>query len=498
VAGSLIDQAGMDAYEREVLEKALRFYEAVALPQSNAPELRFEAVLASFRVAEIRRHFNELQAAEAGYKRAVAISESLAAEYPDRPEFVQEYAGSLNSLGYLYMITERPGLAEASFKQGIAIRRKLVADHPRDAAYRFGLARVQNNLGILYTRTSRRDDSESALNTASALGRELLEESPADRALRVFIVKVVMNLGNLPGRVQRSVELDAQNDKAVTTARELLKEQPQSVEFRSLLAASLRAQASYYARTGRPDRSKAANDEALTIQERLVADHPDRAEITHELGVSYYCIAHMHIFNNASKAAEDWVGRAIRVFEESLRAQPGRSDIRRLLGMSYHARAQALTDLRRSAEALPEWERAIEFTDPKSDRYLSLLASRALVRAYLGDLGSAVDEVSAVPKKGSEEGVILYNEACIFALAAAAIAKDLSRDPPGRAALAEQYAVHAIKSLAESRRAGFFEEPINAPLIRSDPDLDPLRSRNDFQIFLQDLTFPVDPFARPR
>jgi serine/threonine-protein kinase len=99
VADSLGDQAGMDAYQREILEKALRFYEAVALPQSNAPELRYEAVLASFRVAEIRRHFNELQVAEDSYKRAVAISESLADDYPDRPEFAQEYAGSLNSAG---------------------------------------------------------------------------------------------------------------------------------------------------------------------------------------------------------------------------------------------------------------------------------------------------------------------------------------------------------------------------------------------------------------
>jgi serine/threonine-protein kinase len=498
VAGSLIDQAGMDAYEREVLEKALQFYEAVALPQSNAPDLRFEAAEASFRVAEIRRHFNQLQSAEAGYKRAVAISESLAAEYPDRPEFAQEYAGSLNSLGYLYMITERPKEAETSFRHCIAIRQKLVAEHPRDADYRFGLGRTQNNLGILYTRTNRRDDSEASLKRASALGRELLAESPADRPLRVFIVKVVMNLGNVPGRVQRSVELDATNDEAVQIARGLVKEQPRSVEFQSLLASSLRAQGSYYARTGRPTRSKAANEEALTIQQRLVEDHPDRAEITHELGVSYYCLAHMYIFNNDSKAAEDWVGRAIGVFEESLRDQPGRSDIKRLLGMAYHARAQALTDQRRNAEALAEWERAIAFTDPASDRFLSLRASRALVRAYLGDLGRAVDEVSAVPKIGSEAGVILYNEACIFALAAAAASKDVARAAPERTALAKKYAAHAINSLIESRRAGFFMEPVNVPLIRSDPDLDPLRSRRDFQNIVRDLAFPADPFARPR
>ncbi len=36
VSESLTDQVGMDAYQREILEKALQFYEGVALPQSDA------------------------------------------------------------------------------------------------------------------------------------------------------------------------------------------------------------------------------------------------------------------------------------------------------------------------------------------------------------------------------------------------------------------------------------------------------------------------------
>jgi hypothetical protein len=38
----------------------------------------------------------------------------------------------------------------------------------------------------------------------------------------------------------------------------------------------------------------------------------------------------------------------------------------------------------------------------------------------------------------------------------------------------------------------------NVNLIRKDPDLDPLRSRPDFQALLLDLSFPADPFARLR
>jgi serine/threonine-protein kinase len=36
----------------------------------------------------------------------------------------------------------------------------------------------------------------------------------------------------------------------------------------------------------------------------------------------------------------------------------------------------------------------------------------------------------------------------------------------------------------------------NVALMQRDPDLDPLRSRPDFQLLLMDLQFPDDPFAR--
>jgi len=128
----------------------------------------------------------------------------------------------------------------------------------------------------------------------------------------------------------------------------------------------------------------------------------------------------------------------------------------------------------------------------------SLKTSRVPVRAYLGDFGRALDGVSAVSKTGSEAGVIRYNEASIFALAATATAKDAARATAERTALAEKYAAHATSALIESRRAGYFRDPGNVALIRSDPDVDVLRSRDDFQNIVFDLTFPADPFARPR
>jgi hypothetical protein len=49
-----------------------------------------------------------------------------------------------------------------------------------------------------------------------------------------------------------------------------------------------------------------------------------------------------------------------------------------------------------------------------------------------------------------------------------------------------------MTALHKARAAG---DP-NLSLIKTDADLDPIRSRPDFQLLMMDLAFPADPFDR--
>jgi tetratricopeptide (TPR) repeat protein len=273
-------------------------------------------------------------------------------------------------------------------------------------------------------------------------------------------------------------------------------DKPLSAEYRSDYAALLMSLGAHYAATDRPAQAEAANEEAIAIRRRLVEDHPDRVEFANDLGLSYYSMAYMMNWKRDHQATYDWAGRAIQFFEASLRREPRRQDLRELLGFAHHARAQALTSLRRPAEALAEWDRAIELARDGDVRIHSLRASRALVLAYQGEFHSALEEVTTIPTTGPDSGLIHYNEACLFAVAAAAEAKDVVRSPADRALLVEGYALRALASLAEARRAGYFREPSKVARMQSDKDLDPLRSRPDFQALLMDLAMPADPFTR--
>ncbi len=498
VADQLTDAAGMEPYQHEILEKAVRFYENVALPQSRSPEIRFETGRARFRVAEIRFKFSQIEQAETAYQHALAIFAPLAADYPDRPEFAQAFAGNLNSLALLYTSTGQLEQAEGAFRKAAAIRQKLIDEHPGEVAYRAGLARIENSLGVLYKRIERRVECEAALKRAEALDRKLIEGHPDDHVIRAHLARVLVNLSASLDPAIRRAEIEGAFDQAMTILRKLVVDHPRVVDYRSELAGLMMTLGAFYATTGRPDQAEAANEEAIAIRRRLVEDHPDRVDFADDLGLSYYSMSYMKQWKKDYQSAYDWASRAIQVFEGSLRREPRRDDIRELLGFAFHARAQALTDQRRGELALRDWDRAIELAGEGSKRVDGLRASRALALAYQGEIQRAMHEVSAVPRTGPDTGVVLYNEACIFALAAESAASDLVRSAEKRETLIEQYAARAMSALAEARRAGYFRDVSKVENMRSDKDVDALRSRPEFQAFLQDLVFATEPFVRER
>jgi hypothetical protein len=78
----------------------------------------------------------------------------------------------------------------------------------------------------------------------------------------------------------------------------------------------------------------------------------------------------------------------------------------------------------------------------------------------------------------------LYDLACYHAILSSA----LDRQNPGSSAAADQ----AMRRLREAVAAGYR----NIEWMRRDTDLDPLRSRLDFQLLMMDLAMPDDSFAR--
>jgi hypothetical protein len=138
-----------------------------------------------------------------------------------------------------------------------------------------------------------------------------------------------------------------------------------------------------------------------------------------------------------------------------------------------------LTALGRSREALPDWDRALEL-DTGPDRR-AILIDRAVAQAHTGQHDRAMAEVQDLAQDKARTPLDLYNLACVASLAADSARQDSRLSQPSREKLGEQNAGRAVELLKQAHAAGFFKDPAHVELLKTDKDLEPLRSRADFQ-----------------
>jgi hypothetical protein len=82
------------------------------------------------------------------------------------------------------------------------------------------------------------------------------------------------------------------------------------------------------------------------------------------------------------------------------------------------------------------------------------------------------------------QGGTLYDAACVYALAAAALGDDSQE--------AESHAAKAVALLIRAQATGFFQEAARIAHMKEDTDLDALRPREDFQRLVQELEKKID------
>jgi hypothetical protein len=177
-----------------------------------------------------------------------------------------------------------------------------------------------------------------------------------------------------------------------------------------------------------------------------------------------------------------WYERALTLARPLHQQDPQDTFARSVACDAHRGRAEALDDLKRHAEALTDWDQAIELSPPAGRP--QFLLGRARSRVLAGDTAAAVAEADALTEGPATSGPIWYDAACVYALAAAAAGEDGQR---------EAHAGRAVALLRRARAAGYFKNPARVEHLKRDADLAPLRPREDFQKFVAELETPAKP-----
>ena len=108
---------------------------------------------------------------------------------------------------------------------------------------------------------------------------------------------------------------------------------------------------------------------------------------------------------------------------------------------------------------------------------------RATTRACKGDHARATDEAEALARRDGLTNVNVYDLACHFSLSSAAAGRDETLSTADRARLKAKHAERAMEFLEKAVAMGYR----HPAAMSADPDLEPLRDRDDFRKLLADL-----------
>jgi serine/threonine-protein kinase len=475
--GNLLQARGQFKEAEDAYRQALAILETLARDFPTVPDYRRDLARSHNNLGFLLQARGQFKEAEDAYRQALAIQEKLARDSPYVPEHRRGLALSHNNLGILLKARGQFKEAEDAYRQALDIREKLARDFPSIPEHRNDLAHSHHNLGNLLQPRGQVKEAEGAYRQALAILETLARDFPTIPQYRRDLALSHSNMGNLlKGRGQLK-EAEGAYRQALAILEKLARDFPTIPNYRSDLAGSHNNLGNLLKGRGQVKEAEQAFRQALAILEKLASDFPEVLDHSIALGGGYVNTGHLARDNAQPKAALVWYAKAIPTLQAVLDKEPRQATARLFLRNAHWGRAATLTKLARHAEAVKDWDRAIELAEVRFRPQFRLKRAEAL--AHAGDHGKAFAEANKLVEGKNVPGDLLYNAACVCALASASV-----KDNP---TLKDQYAARAIELLTKAREGGYFKDPKNVAHMKKDSDLDSLRSRSDYKKLVAEL-----------
>jgi serine/threonine protein kinase/tetratricopeptide (TPR) repeat protein len=463
-----LTQANFHQLRKELLETAMPFFQKLVEQVGQDPELRAARGQAYLRLGALRGEMGDWEAARADSQQALEIFELLVAEFPALPQYRQDLAQSHYRIGFALHQLGRWAEAEAQYRQALPIREKLAADFKAVHRYRQELALSHNNLGILLADLDRMADAATQYRQALSLREKLAADSPTTAAYHRDVAGVLNNLANVLRRTGKRTEALALYGRAIRSQEQALQQDSQEATSRRFLGKHRFNLATLLAELGRSEEAETQCSEAVAIWDKLITDFPDVQHYVADRAQAYFRFGDVLRDNGRPQDALDWYARSVATLESLLAKEKRLAEARVWLRQAHEGRARALDVLRRHAEAVQDWKRALELDDGRHRRVRQL--GRAISQAHLsGDHRRALAAAAVLAKDA--DGLTLEWLARLCALASAVVKA---------ADLREQYASRAVQLLRQAAGKGHQD----GGYLKEGTDLAPLRRRADFQKLL--------------
>jgi serine/threonine protein kinase len=416
--------------------------------------------------------------AEHAYRQAVEMFDRLASEQPNVSKHREFLAQAAGDLGLLLENLGRKDEADTMFRRAITVREQLMEEQPEALKIWGALAQTWVNRGVLFHVERRMEDAMKAFQKALELlqpdpAAERTGESALPAKYQQIRVQALNNLGLLNRAEHRLPDAEKAFREALAVRQKLADTFPSVPRYRRQLAGSFSNLGLLLSDLRRPEDAQAAYQKAIDLYERLAADFPAAPVYAISLAGTYSNLGRLLGDRGQLEQSLPWLTKSVDILDATFRKDSRLVKAREALLIASWTRAMTLCGLKRFSQAVPDWDRAVELDDGRYANELRL--KRASTFLNLKDHVRATADAQAVADSPKATGQDLYNAAGVYAICG----RFAHEDGP----LAESYAERAVRLLRQALAKGY-QKPAR---LKTDSDLDALRSRADFQDLVRSL-----------
>jgi serine/threonine-protein kinase len=320
--GDITGEIGAKTDALDALRRAMSFYQGLARNHPGNPTYRFGLARCYRRTADLRKSVGPPEEAAASYKQAVSLGEELRKNHPANAEFLRELTLSYRGAGLL--------------PQAIDVGEKLVRDHPAVPGYQDDLARCYFLLGVEHENAGRLDQARKYADRAHTIRETLVREHPTDPYFESGLAGSLANLSRLEEYSGRPVEALRLYEQCFRIISRAARENPAVEILQSRLAGSYTLLAHLLHDNGRNADAVEPAKQGLAMMVPAAREHSANWESQLFLAWSHIEVAKAQLWEGQPGQAMESFRRAMAIAEHP----PQLSDDPALESLTHFFRAR--------------------------------------------------------------------------------------------------------------------------------------------------------------
>jgi serine/threonine protein kinase/tetratricopeptide (TPR) repeat protein len=336
---------------KDVLDRAVAYYEGFVRERADDPALRAELADLSFKSAQLTSNIGSKAEALDRYRRAAELYDGLLRDDPDNQRYLTEQAYILNNSGIVYGDLGDRAKAAASYRAALAVYARLRAANPGDLGYHDSSANALFNLGKTESDDGDLGAALGHLGEARALREGLKAADPANGPNAQKLTDIDHQTAVALDRLGRTADAVAAAERVRAEREGLAKKFPKHIEVRIALATTHRFLADHHRTAGRPADAEAALKKGVAALEEANKINPNLTRVPMEAANLHHCLAEIHRTRGKHDLALTELHRAKTIRERLTRLYPQSAVHKAELAQTYDKTGLVFTELARWTDA---------------------------------------------------------------------------------------------------------------------------------------------------